>query len=93
MQGAEPNMGRKLAHMLIAAGCRQVNAGLLGGHWGQYNDLSAFQSEWETLRADLPGMINDTSLKELYEIDLHAWQKGERILFVPTFYAWGQNPE
>jgi hypothetical protein len=28
----------------------------------------------------------------LQKLDKLAWERGERVLFVPTFYAWGRVP-
>jgi hypothetical protein len=32
---------------------------------------------------------NEHNLEELKRIDRQACEEGERVLFVPTFYAWG----
>lgn len=34
--------------------------------------------------------IEPEKIEELRALDWTAWERGERILFVPTFYAWGQ---
>ncbi len=51
-----------------------------------------WQQEWEITQADLKDMIPQAELEKLKEIDFSAWQTGERILYIPTFYAWGQVP-
>jgi hypothetical protein len=42
----------------------------------------------------LPGVLPDRPavIDALQEIDQLAWSRGERVLFVPTFYAWGRKP-
>ena len=34
-----------------------------------------------------------SQLRELKNLDTQAYQRGERVLFVPTFYAWGRVPQ
>jgi hypothetical protein len=44
------------------------------------------------LAADLAGHLSLTDLQTLKQLDWQAWLHGERILFVPTFYACGCVP-
>ena len=88
-QGADPYLGRRLASLFVDAGLSGVQTGLLGGHWGQPPSPGELESEWSVLESDLSGRIDREELLSLRDLDAVAWQKGERILFVPTFYAWG----
>jgi len=90
-QGAEPNTGRRLASIFHAAGLREVETGVLGGQWSAPASHEAWEMEWRVLEADLSGRVPDEKLHELRRIDAAAWQHGDRVLFVPTFYAWGRN--
>ncbi len=89
-QGADPLMGRKLRQLFQRAGLAQVEAGLLGGQWRLPFDEASFSREWQTLRADLRADLPLERLDSLQALDRAAWQAGERILFVPTFYAVGR---
>jgi SAM-dependent methyltransferase len=94
-QGADPNAGRKLAGWLCAAGLAEVQAGVLGGQWqAQRLDPAALDSEWQVISADLqalPGAsIPAAETARLRRLDEAARREGERVLFVPTFYAWGK---
>jgi SAM-dependent methyltransferase len=91
-QGADPNVGRRLASLLVEAGLSNVQTGLLGGHWSKSAPTEARESEWRVLESDLAGWIDKEKMDILRNLDTNAWQKGERILFVPTFYAWGTVP-
>ena len=91
-QGADPEIGRRLLSELIHTGLVDVESGLMGGEWRQAANLSDFTSEWTMIEADLHDIVSSTTLKELRQIDQTAQQKGERILFVPTFYAHGRKP-
>jgi SAM-dependent methyltransferase len=91
-QGADPEIGRRLSSELINSGLVEVESGLMGGEWRQPDSLDNFISEWTMIEADLRDIVSTTTLQELRQIDLTAQQKGERILFVPTFYAHGRKP-
>ncbi len=88
-QGADPNMGRKLSALFHQAGLFDVHSGLLGGQWNEAPSFNAWESEWAVLQADLGHVLSKDRLDALRNLDAAAWDKGERILFVPTFYAWG----
>jgi len=92
-QGADPRMGRKLAGMFTAAGLQQVACGVMGGEWSAHSQEDGWDLEWAALETDLAGSLPPERLAELRRIDAAAWQHGERILFVPTFYAIGWVPE
>jgi ubiquinone/menaquinone biosynthesis C-methylase UbiE len=89
-QGADPFLGRKLKGYFHAAGLRNVQVGILGGQWSAPPAQSEWESEWDTLESDLADEISAVELAKLKQLDFAAWQTGERILFVPTFYASGQ---
>jgi SAM-dependent methyltransferase len=91
-QGADPEIGRQLAGIFLQAGLTQVETGVLGGEWQHPGYPGETELEWEVLAADLAGKIPSTDLQKLKEIDQKAWKTGQRILFVPTFYAAGLKP-
>ncbi len=90
MQGADPYMGRKLNALFHQAGFTDAHTGLLGGQWNEAPAFQAWESEWAVLQTDLEHILPRERLEALRSLDAAAWQKGERILFVPTFYAWGR---
>ncbi len=88
-QGADPQTGRKLAYYLNQSGFLNVRSGVLGGLWGNSISSDQIQSEWQILQHDLGEIISPAKFKQYQEEDQKAWQSGERIQYVPTFYAWG----
>ncbi|MBE0410889.1 MAG: class I SAM-dependent methyltransferase [Anaerolineales bacterium] len=96
-QGADISMGRKLGEVFSKAGLENIEIGVLGGQWLQGLSLSEIDSEWKVLQHDLESYkqhnITDDCLKDLYQLDISSWNKRERILFIPTFYACGQVPK
>lgn len=91
-QGADPLLGRKLSGLLNNAGLESVQVGLIGGFWNQPPTPESLDLEWDVLTSDLDGTIPANLLPALREIDHKAWEQGSRILYVPTFYGWGQVP-
>ncbi|MFN2234823.1 MAG: class I SAM-dependent methyltransferase [Anaerolineales bacterium] len=92
-QGADPTIGRKLAGIFHQAGLESIQTGVLGGQWSETPDWDQWELEWTILESDLgQEPIFSRSFRNLKELDKNAYIRGERILFVPTFYAWGQVP-
>ena len=92
-QGANPTLGRQLRSLFSRCGLLDVHAGVLGGEWSSKYDHGEFMSEWDTLRSDLATDTDKSALlPHLMEVDVKARKLGDRILFVPTFYAWGRVP-
>jgi SAM-dependent methyltransferase len=96
-QGADPFIGRKLAHLLRQAGLEDAETGALGGQWPvSPTPQDEWGLEWQVLEDDLkqaPNTTPDFDLKYLFEIESQARQNGERILFVPTFWGFGKKPD
>ena len=92
-QGADPLIGRQLRALFTNSGITSVETGVLGGQWGSDFDQAEFNSEWDVLHADLARQPEKLiQLPRLKELDRLARQQGHRILYVPTFYAWGYVP-
>lgn len=86
-QGADPTIGRKLAAIFQQAGLADIQTGVLGGEWRMDDPVD--DSEWQVLQDDLRGLVSPEEVAELHQQDMTARDKGERILYVPTFYAVG----
>lgn len=91
-QGADPLIGRQLSALFHQAGLVNVETGLLGGQWNRPPDTACLELEWKVLASDLGDSVLHARLSELRQLDSQAWANGERVLFVPTFYAWGRVP-
>lgn len=89
-QGADPLAGRKLAGWFSAAGLLDIEYGVLGGQWTTAHHPDEWQMEWAVLEADLAGRLPEVELSALKQRDLAARLSGERLLFVPTCYAFGR---
>ena len=88
--GADPAMGRQLSGLFHQTGLVNVETGVVGGRWVGTTSQEDIDMEWAVLVSDLKGRLPDQELARLRQVDLQARQSGERVLFVPTFYAIGQ---
>jgi SAM-dependent methyltransferase len=91
-QGADVEMGRKLASLLVEAGLSKIETGLLGGQWNSRFSQEEWEMEWQVLESDIIDIIQEGELLELRNLDLQASKNGSRVLFVPTFYGFGIIP-
>jgi ubiquinone/menaquinone biosynthesis C-methylase UbiE len=89
-QGADPLIGRKLGKILHQAGLETIEIGVLGGQWTAPPSKASWEDEWWVINQDLKHLIDDITIQDFKEQDASAWKSGERILYVPTFYAWGK---
>jgi SAM-dependent methyltransferase len=91
-QGAEPEMGRLLGSLLSSLGLEKVETGVLGAQWSGNPPLDEIESEWAVIRSDLGNRLSQEQLHKFKEIEARAWERGARVLFVPTFFGWGIVP-
>jgi hypothetical protein len=84
-QGVDIAMGRKLPGLFHKVGLKSVTTGILGAQWSQAVD----STEWITIQADLEGQFSQAELMNFHKIENDARQRGDRVLFIPTFYAAG----
>jgi ubiquinone/menaquinone biosynthesis C-methylase UbiE len=97
-QGADPFIGRRLGGLFHASGISLIEMGILGGQWGHKQSQEIGDEEWQMLLYDLQFLpeqgeypfIGQTELTHLKKIHHNAVQSGERVMFIPTFYAWGK---
>ena len=56
---------------------------------GPLSDPAAWDLEWQVLESDLAGRVPHREIQRLKRLDRQARRRGERVLHVPTYYAWG----
>ncbi|MGA9398719.1 MAG: methyltransferase domain-containing protein [Anaerolineaceae bacterium] len=89
-QGADPLAGRQLSSWFHRAGLVAVEYGVLGGQWRNVPEEATRASEWLMLKHDLEGILSSEELEQFRIIEENAWKDGSRVLFIPTFYAFGR---
>lgn len=91
IQGANPYIGRKLRSVFHEAGLTDVEVGVMGGQWDDDVSNRDATLEWEVIHSDLHNNIEFLKQADtLKALDQSARQNGQRVLFVPTFYAIGK---
>ena len=89
-QGADPGLGGRLAELFHQAGIPIVETGRLGESGKTPPTPWERQLEWAVLESDLAGSVPQEELQRLKELDEQAWERQERLLAVPTYFAWGR---
>jgi ubiquinone/menaquinone biosynthesis C-methylase UbiE len=91
-QGVCTSAGRQLASWFSQAGLQDVQIGVSGFQTPPAALPLWFESEWQVLQQDLVASVSTNELADLKEQDRLAWLAGERVLWIPTFYAIGTVP-
>jgi ubiquinone/menaquinone biosynthesis C-methylase UbiE len=97
IQGANPYFGRRLKDLFHRAGLIDIQVGVIGAQWKNSPSKQELESEWRVIQHDLHSLEKENSeileiSEEMMAIDYAAWANGQRILYVPTFYALGRVP-
>ncbi len=87
-QGADPGLGARLADLFFRAGIQIVETGPIQNAEA---DPSArdWETEWAVIESDLAGFIPNTDIQRMKRLDQQARERGDRVLHVPTYFAWG----
>lgn len=88
--GADPRMGSKLKSLFHSAGLDDIQYGVYEGRWSTDPSPREIESEWKMLENDLKGLMSSAELADLKKHDQLSRKKGSRMIYVPTFYAWGR---
>jgi hypothetical protein len=88
-QGADPGFGSRLAETFFQAGIKLRETGTIQS---ARNDPSTEEREmeWAVIESDLAGSVPDAEIQKMKLLDEQAWARGQRVLYVPTYFAWGQ---
>ncbi len=89
-QGADVSLGARLADLFFQAGIKIVETGAIQRRGNEAFSPDEREQEWAVLSADLAGIVTGEEIRKLKRLDETAWRNGERVLNVPTYFAWGQ---
>jgi len=98
-QGADPGIGSQLEVLFRKAGIPPIETGPLQyssdfstrhGEDRYLKTLKDRELEWAVLEEDITGWIPAKEIQRLKILDEEAWERGERVLHVPTYFAWGK---
>ena len=90
-QGVNLSTGRNLPNWLMLTRLSNIHWGILGSHQKVDNNTVDALSEWETIQRDLKQLNSEEEIHNYKVIENNAQAKGNRILFIPTFYAYAQK--
>ncbi len=89
-QGAALSRGAQLANLYYKAGIELIETGIIRQAADPRLTPVEWESEWKTLEDDLNGAFAPAEIERMKELDRAALHRGERVLQVPTYFAWGQ---
>ena len=90
-QGADPGIGSRLADLFFRAEIELVETGTIQGAEHEPS-MEDWETEWAVLESDLAGFVPDKDLRKMKRLDQEARARGERVLQVPKYFAWGRAP-
>lgn len=90
-QGADPGLGARLADLFFRAGIELLETGTIQGAETDPSHTD-WETEWAVIEADLAGLIPPDEVQKMKSLDQVARAGGERVLHVPTYFAWGRVP-
>ena len=89
-QGADVSICSRLAALFDRAGIRIRETGVVNPWKRAAYTTADLEAEWMILRQDLGDSVSPADLERLRRLDALAHERGERVLYVPTYFAWGQ---
>jgi SAM-dependent methyltransferase len=87
-QGADPGLGGRLADLFFRAGIEIIETGTIQNA-GQDPSPDEWEIEWAVIESDLAGYIPQDEIQKMKKLDQQARVRRERVLYVPTYFAWG----
>lgn len=89
-QGANPSLGGRLAELVYEAGIELIETGAIESQGNDAPTSAEREMEWAVLEHDLAETVLEEDFQRLKKLDETAWARGERILHIPTYFAWGK---
>jgi SAM-dependent methyltransferase len=89
-QGADTAIGRRLEDLFSIAGICLQECGIMQAlKYSDVQDPGELETEWKVLKEDLGDGVSDAEWEAYLAADRAARASGERVLFIPTYYAAG----
>lgn len=89
-QGANPSFGGRLAESFYLAGIQIIETGAIQKSESEALNPAEQELEWAVLEADLVDSVSSEDIQKMKMLEAQAWERGERVLHVPTYFAWGK---
>ena len=88
-QGADPELGGRLADLFFRAGIAILETGTIQNEESDPSPQE-WETEWAVIETDLAGFVTREDIHMMKRLDQQARARGERLLHVPTYFAWGR---
>jgi hypothetical protein len=79
-----------LAELFYQAGIELVETGAIESERNEALTSSEWELEWAVLENDLAEFVPLEEVRRLKTLDAQARARGNRLLHVPTYFAWGR---
>ena len=89
-QGANPSFGARLAETFYQAGIQLVETSPIQSA-EKKRSSEEWKDEWAVIEADLAESISGENIQKMKILDENARKSNERVLHVPTYFAWGKS--
>jgi ubiquinone/menaquinone biosynthesis C-methylase UbiE len=88
--GANPNIGRQLRKLFNEAGLSS-EIGVIASLWNQEQMTAELDEEWQLIERSIGDESEVETLERYKNLEKQAFQTGERLMFMPIFYAIGRK--
>lgn len=88
-QGADPDVGGRLAELFLEAGINIIETGAMQSQ-GNEPTPEEWEVEWQVLESDLQARVPVEDIRRMKQLDKRARERKTRVLDVPTYFAWGR---
>jgi hypothetical protein len=82
-------LGARLADLFFRAGIELKETGPIQNAEKELSP-EEWELEWVVLESDLARFVPSDDIQKMKRMDQQARRRGERRLYVPTYFAWGQ---
>jgi SAM-dependent methyltransferase len=89
--GAHPRIGRRLKALFSSSGL-VAQSGIIGSVWDDRQLAAEFDPEWDFIYETLGNVADEAQLRSYRDRAWRAVQNGERLFFMPHFWALGRKP-
>ncbi len=88
--GANPCIGRQLRKLFNEAGLSS-EIGVIASLWNQEQIAAEFEEEWQLIERTIGDTSDVETLEGYKKLEKQALETGERLIFMPIFYAVGKK--
>ena len=89
-RGADPSFGSRLAETFYQAGIQLIETGSIQSAEKRRLPVE-WKNEWAVIEADLAESVSGEDIQKMKVLDENARKSDERVLHVPTYFAWGKS--